>query len=89
MFYVLFALSLYLPRRWQLPALLGVLLTLAGLGTIEFFTTPTLIGWTNPIIIDFSVGALIGHMWQYGWKMGRSFAVVTVGITILVAAAKS
>ena len=84
MFYLLFALALYLPRKLQLPALSGGLLTLSGWGMAGVFTAPTIIGWTNPIIIEFVVGAWIGYMWQNQLKIGRYFLVMAIGIIVLV-----
>ena len=64
MFYVIFAASLFLPRRWSLPAIAAILcgLVLAGLllagservedGLAKFYT--------NPIILQFLAGVVIG-----------------------------
>ena len=85
MFYVLFALSLYLPRRWQLAALTATMLTLALVGIFAPPDSPTLVAWTQPVIIDFVVGAWIGYIWQNGLNMARGFAKITVFILALSA----
>lgn len=83
MFYVLFALSLFLPRRWQIPGLSGVLLTLVAVGALHTPDTPALLAWTDPVIIDFVVGAWIGYMWQNGKGLWRGFSIIIVFILAL------
>lgn len=65
-FYSLFALLLLLPRRFQVPALTAILLTLAILGSLLRPESAALRGWTSPIALEFAAGAWVGIAWQRG-----------------------
>lgn len=76
--YGVFALTLFLPRRWQLPALTGAISLLVALGVIFQPASMTLKVWTNPIMLEFVVGAWIGWAWQGGRRLWPVFVVVAI-----------
>ncbi len=83
LYYAIFALLLYLPRRWLMPALTIAIGTLALIGIFNRPDHPALWAWTHPIGLDFLIGAWIGHAWQTRGNMWRvlgwcSLAVITV-----------
>lgn len=60
MFYVLFALILFAPMRFRLPAVLGGLAGLVALGLIPHAGTSQFDFYTDPIILEFAVGVCLG-----------------------------
>lgn len=87
MFYLLVGLSLLLPRPRRFPAVFAVLVTLATLGTLELVSHPTLVAWTNPIILEFLVGYWIGYVWQQGKALWPAFALAAILLLCAVAIA--
>lgn len=83
LFYAIVAVSLWLPRRWQLPmASLGIL-SLALAGVLHDFDQPQLEAWTSSITIEFLFGAWIGHAWQYRtnlWHRYLWLSLLTCGL---------
>lgn len=75
LFYVLVALALMLPRPRQFPAILAILVALAIAGASNLFDHSSLVAWTNPVILEFLVGAWIGRQWQNGKDLWRSYWV--------------
>ena len=63
-FYLVFALSLALPGRWRLPALLVVFIALvsAGLAFGPMESAPARV-YTSLIMLEFVLGAVIGTWW--------------------------
>ena len=59
MFYVIFALILFAPMRFRLPAVMGALVGLVVLGFIPHPGT-NLDFYTNPIILEFAMGVCLG-----------------------------
>lgn len=99
MFYVLFALTLFLPRRFQLLALSAVFLTLTGLGDALRPSTAPFEFWTRAIILHFLVGAWMGAAAKPreagipGWLSGAGLVCllilspITLPAALLLAAA--
>lgn len=88
LFYVLFALSLYLPARMQR---LGICIALVAL-TLVGMVVPTHFHqfwyWTRPIILEFAGGALIGILFLRGVKLpivGSAFLVVVGVLSVIIA----
>lgn len=74
-FYALFATALLLPVRWRTPVLSGLLIALAGAGSI------VRMAWTDPILIEFAAGMWIGEVWR-----GRADArMVAIGGALVLA----
>ena len=67
-FYALFALTLFLSRRWQ-PVLISLLFL--GLAVIGHMTKPAdALGrfYTDAIILEFAMGMWLGILWKSGWR---------------------
>jgi Predicted acyltransferases len=66
-FYLAFAAALFLPSRWRLATLTGVLCTvvLFGIGQDAGRTGPAAF-YTRPLILEFAAGALLAKVWKHG-----------------------
>jgi exopolysaccharide production protein ExoZ len=63
-FYLVFALSLLLPSRARLPALAATFALLVGIGfALGPFNSAAAQVYTNPIMLEFVGGALLGKWW--------------------------
>ena len=60
MFYVIFALILFAPMRFRLPAVMGALVGLVVLGFIPHAGTSQFDFYTDPIILEFAMGVCLG-----------------------------
>jgi exopolysaccharide production protein ExoZ len=76
MFYALFALTLFLPRRHQLAALTVILASFVFIGLACPLQWPPLRGWTNPIVLEFVAGAWLGHAWQRKARLWPIFGAI-------------
>jgi exopolysaccharide production protein ExoZ len=91
-FYAVFACVLFLPSRRRLAALAVIFLLLAGGGWLLDSRNPLLATYTNPLILEFLLGALIGRLWLAGRmpsaKTGAALVVFSlcgfafVGVTL-------
>jgi exopolysaccharide production protein ExoZ len=79
-FYVLFALSMLLPRRIAIWALCITLATLAAFGTV-FQTSPLVGNYLSPFWWEFIAGMLIAHLGLRGpaWCLPLGFALLAAG----------
>lgn len=66
LYYSIFALALFLPRRWQVPAVTMLLVPAGIIGMIWQPAGPILFMWTLPIGFNFVVGLWIGTVWLAG-----------------------
>ena len=67
MFYALFAVSLFLPTAYRLPALCAVLLALAvSRAFVDEASNPALLLYTDSIVLEFGFGVLLGLAYQKG-----------------------
>jgi len=62
-FYAIFAACLFLPGKQCFYAILTLLVGLVGLGFITDFKNPIFQEYTNPLLLEFAMGVLIGAMW--------------------------
>jgi peptidoglycan/LPS O-acetylase OafA/YrhL len=62
-FYVLFALLLCVGRGWRVPLMVGVLAVLVTAGCIWHPTSAPLQVYTNPVILEFAAGMILGRLW--------------------------
>ena len=88
-FYVMFALSLLLPARWRLPALLVVFVGLVTTGLVlgPLASAPARV-YTSLVMIEFVLGAAIGTWWlRHRTEPPRAVSVVAmiVGFAMLLA----
>ncbi len=65
-FYLVFALTLLVAPRARLAALAAIFLPLAAAGFFIHSRNPLWLTYTNPIILEFLLGALIGKFWLEG-----------------------
>lgn len=65
-FYVVFAATLLLPQRMRLVSLGLVLVGLVACGMLARSPNPLLQTYTNPLILEFLLGAVIGKLWLDG-----------------------
>jgi exopolysaccharide production protein ExoZ len=75
-FYLLFALVLPLRRDLAVPLLVGVLMLLVAAGHVIPQSATALHFWTRPIILEFGLGMIIGHMALSGIAPTRAMAAV-------------
>ena len=64
LYYSIFALTLFLPRRWMMPALTIAIGALTLTGLFNRPDHPALWVWTHPLGLEFLTGAWIAHAWQ-------------------------
>jgi exopolysaccharide production protein ExoZ len=85
-FYVIFALSLCLPK-WRLQAVMLVLCTLVMVGSVVSPRGPAAWVYTNPMLLEFGAGVVIAHEWLSG-RLRRgpwvSLAMMAIGFFLLV-----
>ena len=81
-FYLVFALSLALPGRWRLAALLVTFVTLVSAGTVlgPMHSAPASV-YTSLIMVEFVLGAVIGTWWlRHRSEPPRAVSVVAIVI---------
>jgi exopolysaccharide production protein ExoZ len=80
-FYAVFAGCLLLPSRMRLAALASIFIVLAGFGLIWTSGNPVFATYTDPIILEFLIGAFIGKLCLEGRipppAMGAGLIVVS------------
>lgn len=81
-FYVLFAGTLFLPRRWQLTSLCTIFLAFVIAGALFTPESPMLQTYTRPIILEFVVGVLIGQLWLSGKIVPAPLGLAFVGASL-------
>ena len=79
--------ALFLPQRHRLLGLCSVLLGLVGLGLLVSPAHPIASTYTNPLLLEFLAGALIGYLYQRNRLIaGRAaLGVFAAGIALLLA----
>jgi exopolysaccharide production protein ExoZ len=86
-FYALFAMSLLVPERYRLASLVATLAALVLVGVWAKPGSPILATYTNPRLLEFAAGAVIGHLWSRGLLRVNpliSGACIGLGIYLLV-----
>ena len=85
-FYVLFALSMFLPRRNAVLALSVVFPVLAFLGRDLTVASPILFTWTDGLVLEFLFGVYVGFVYRAGWRLPNWAAYTAIGAgAVLVA----
>ncbi len=80
-FYILFAMALFLPAKRRLSALAALFLALVAAGWLLHPETPVLKTWTDPLLLEFLAGMVIGKAWLKG-----AVPSPAVGLALLAAA---
>ena len=74
-FYFVFAALLFLPMRWRISVITILFSGLVALGATLSPSPGILSFWTNPIILEFVMGAFIAMALLQGWRMGSGSAI--------------
>jgi exopolysaccharide production protein ExoZ len=84
-FYILFALSLRLPRRRVLPVLAIILLAVVGWGATIRPTNPQLGYWSSPLVLEFCAGLALAWLRDTGlrWPIWLRIAAVPLALWLL------
>jgi exopolysaccharide production protein ExoZ len=84
-FYALFALFLFLRPQRRFIALLCTLGLLSCIGLLYSGANALIVTYTNPILLEFAGGIVIGRLWELnGLPSRQSFAVAAILIGVLV-----
>jgi exopolysaccharide production protein ExoZ len=84
-FYALFAATLLLPRRYRAWALIAMLGALVALGLLFSPTDAMGIFYTDPIMLEFTLGIGLGILWERGYSragFGVVAAISTIGLLL-------
>ncbi len=86
-FYVLFAVSMLLPRRVGLAGLASVMIGLVLIGRFAHPANAALGVWTDTLLLEFLFGLAIGLLQEAGASLGyrAAVAVATLGIVSAIA----
>ena len=84
-FYLIFSISLLLPefrRLWLLMAAFVTIVIAHYLLPLGYFSV-----FTQPVILEFAAGIIIGHLWKQGFRLPFSAAIglMIVAVALLVA----
>ncbi len=90
LFYALFAAAIVLPLRWASAALLAILAALVIVGQLAAPLPEPFAFWTNPILLEFGFGIMIGLMCVAGIRLSSlaraGLAATGLAALVLVAA---
>ncbi|WP_166652379.1 acyltransferase family protein [Enterovirga rhinocerotis] len=80
-FYALFGLAVLLPRRRAIAAVIAALIVIAMAGALLRPGSTALAFWSNPIILEFAAGILLGVVYESGRRLSRpaAFALGAAG----------
>lgn len=81
-FYLIFAAVLFLPAKRRLIALASVFVALAAIGLLFEPGNAVLKTWTDPILLEFLIGAGIGKLWLDGAIPSRSTGTVLLAVAV-------
>ncbi|MBB3456113.1 exopolysaccharide production protein ExoZ [Rhizobium sp. BK313] len=82
-FYVVFAAMLLLPRRIQLAGMAAVFLAFVVAGILFHPQSSLLLTYTQPIILEFVAGAILGRLWLLGKTPGAGLGLALVVVALL------
>ncbi|MBZ9671760.1 acyltransferase family protein [Mesorhizobium sp. ES1-3] len=84
MFYLVFALTLFLGERWRLSVLVGVLTIIVALHLVLPDGYPR--SFTSPIVLEFAAGVIVGRLWVQDVRLSFALALtLLVGGFLLLA----
>lgn len=83
-FYLIFAATLALPMRKAVGATVAVMLAVVGAGLLWPPTSVALAFWSQPIVLEFALGLLIGWAWMLRSRPIPA-GLMLVGIAVAVA----
>jgi exopolysaccharide production protein ExoZ len=82
-FYAVFAGVLFLPSKARLAALAATFILLAALGPLVGGSNPFVLTYTNPIILEFLLGAFIAKLWLAGRVPPPGIGLALIAIALL------
>ena len=82
-FYAVFAGMLFLPSKARLAALTATFVLLAALGLLVGGSNPFVLTYTNTIILEFLLGALIAKLWLVGRMPPPGIGLGLIAIALL------
>lgn len=77
-FYTLFALVVVAPRRTAVTAVVGTLVFAVVLGRLFAPSQPTLKFWSDPLVLEFAYGVVLGAFYREGFRLPKPFAVALI-----------
>jgi exopolysaccharide production protein ExoZ len=85
-FYVIFALILFAPIRFRLPAVVAVLVGMVALGHLPHMSTGPIGFYTDPIILEFAMGVCLGVAvrTQRRIPVPISVTAIVVGVSVFI-----
>ncbi len=87
MFYVVFALILFLGQRWRFGVLVGFL---AAIAVLHFLLPQGYArSYTDPIVLEFAAGIVVGRLWLQGVRPSLGLALLMLGGGFLLLAVSS
>ncbi|KIC28698.1 hypothetical protein RA25_21010 [Leisingera sp. ANG-S5] len=89
-FYALFGLVFLLPRKSGPLLLIAAMAVLTLAGRVAGFSASPLKIWTNPLILEFCFGVLLGHFYAHHWKgasgrNGLALCLLALGLGLMTA----
>jgi exopolysaccharide production protein ExoZ len=62
-FYLMFAITLFLGRKWRVPVMVGTMMALVGAGKILLPSAAPAVVYTDPMMLEFAAGMVLGRWW--------------------------
>jgi exopolysaccharide production protein ExoZ len=81
-FYAVFAITLLLRNEARFLFLSGIFVLLAGAGLAFRFENPLLVTYTNPALLEFVLGLVIGKLWLAGKMPSPGAGIVFIVISV-------
>lgn len=87
-FYLVFGIILFLPNQKQMPAIFLWSLVFVGFGLVYQGNDPLILQVTSPLLIEFILGFVIGHLFirRKIWNAGQAFVVFIFSFSALILA---
>ncbi len=79
-FYLIFALAVTVPRRPAVMMSSLVLISIVIIGRVLPSLPPSVVRWSDPILIEFIFGMLIGLAYREGMKLPKPLALTIIGV---------
>jgi exopolysaccharide production protein ExoZ len=82
-FYALFAVCVLLPARLRLSGLISVIASLVVVGLSIRSDNPILATYTNPLLLEFGAGVLLGRLFKSDFTCKASTGAALIGLSIV------
>ncbi|WP_264212292.1 acyltransferase family protein [Leisingera thetidis] len=89
-FYALFSLAILLPQKTGPLVLVAAMAAVSLAGWAAAFDAAPLVIWSNPLILEFCFGVLLGHVYLHHWQgrtgcNGLALALLALGFALMTA----